>query len=1158
MKRVAALLTLFFVSSVALAGDQDGHGPIPPVPSEDPADPLRAWTPNHTDGVSVSLLGEYVDEPVNMYVGPAGGKLRVVPQLDNVVLGNLGLSAGFAGRFAIETTLPLVFSASGVAGSGNPTIGDLQFAAPIRLSDGFGVVPFLHLATGDQSRFLGDLGPGAGGMLTASLQPGSWVFAGNLGLDVRAPTYGEATTGGAQVRTAVTAGYLPTERLGIHFETVAGVGLLKDVNGRQIPVEGLLSVRGNSFVNWFWSAGAGTAFTGSFPAARLRVFAGIGAHFGVEKELDPIVVVDDETPPEDEVPVAEPILVVVRVADVRGNPLSAKVSSGQSTATGVRGQYTLALPVGSHAVTVVAADFGEQVRTVVVEPERQAAIEVEATLLGAGGNEEVTVNLADLDGAPVDGGQILVDGLPVGTTSTGGDVRISGLATGDHQVAVRAHGYRSVTEESSGGALPLTLLPVEGSLRVVVSDGSVPVPDAFVSFDGSSHRPAVALGGGGERVFVLSPGSWEAVVTSEAHGMQSRTIVLEEDAYTVAEAHFLLQDLEDGDADLSVLVADPTGVPIADALVTVDGLPYGATSTGGALTLHDLVVGERILGVLADDTIAMEPRKLVLYPGLQEEIFSLDWLPGSVRIRVRSPDGPIADAVVMPAGPSEMARLALGPSGAGIRQFAPGDWELLVSSAEWGTQVRHITVSEEPGPLVDVDVVLFSAESSAGLSNLRVAVTDPASIPVPGASVRLDDVDHGGTATGGILDVSGLVPGKRRLEVIAPALGDTRQDVVLKAGDQTVDVELGWGVGAVRVTATSPSGPVIDGVLRVVGDGASTRPLGLDLEGRRIVSLEPGSWQAVVVSESWGIATATFDVPQTSDRTEVAIEMSGGGGDVLLVVRDPRGEPVTDVEVDCACNPTAAVGGFVYLSGLEGEAIVAEVSAPYFVTASIEVPVGAVERIVELAPVLTPLQVSAADVDGGALAAEIRFEGPYRLPAASLDATGSAVFSLAPGEWTITGLAAEYGAQRRTVVVSPGSEDLAVKLTFSTGNVRVTADEVVIEESVHFDVGKAVLRAESDAILQEVADTLIAYPRIVSVEIGGHTDSVGDVAFNQRLSEERAAAVRAALIDRGVAPSRLSDRGYGPTRPVASNDDEESRQRNRRVQFDIQEVSEGE
>jgi outer membrane protein OmpA-like peptidoglycan-associated protein len=69
------------------------------------------------------------------------------------------------------------------------------------------------------------------------------------------------------------------------------------------------------------------------------------------------------------------------------------------------------------------------------------------------------------------------------------------------------------------------------------------------------------------------------------------------------------------------------------------------------------------------------------------------------------------------------------------------------------------------------------------------------------------------------------------------------------------------------------------------------------------------------------------------------------------------------------------------------------------------------------------------------------------------------------------------------------------------------------------------------------------------VEVGGHTDSVGSEAYNQGLSERRADAVRDYLMSKGVKASRLTARGYGESRPVASNDTEEGRAENRRVEL---------
>jgi len=111
--------------------------------------------------------------------------------------------------------------------------------------------------------------------------------------------------------------------------------------------------------------------------------------------------------------------------------------------------------------------------------------------------------------------------------------------------------------------------------------------------------------------------------------------------------------------------------------------------------------------------------------------------------------------------------------------------------------------------------------------------------------------------------------------------------------------------------------------------------------------------------------------------------------------------------------------------------------------------------------------------------------------------------------------------------------------------------EAVIElEGVHFDFDKATLRPEAKAILNEAAALLGKHDSVV-VEIAGHTDSKGSEEYNQGLSERRANAVRDYLTGKGVRASRLSARGYGENRPVASNDTDEGRAENRRVEMVI-------
>ena len=109
--------------------------------------------------------------------------------------------------------------------------------------------------------------------------------------------------------------------------------------------------------------------------------------------------------------------------------------------------------------------------------------------------------------------------------------------------------------------------------------------------------------------------------------------------------------------------------------------------------------------------------------------------------------------------------------------------------------------------------------------------------------------------------------------------------------------------------------------------------------------------------------------------------------------------------------------------------------------------------------------------------------------------------------------------------------------------------EAVIElEGVYFDFDKATIKPEGKVVLNEAAALLKTHDRVV-VEVAGHTDSVGTDAYNQGLSERRANAVKDYLTAQGIKASRLTARGYGESRPVASNDTDAGRAENRRVEL---------
>jgi OmpA-OmpF porin, OOP family len=109
---------------------------------------------------------------------------------------------------------------------------------------------------------------------------------------------------------------------------------------------------------------------------------------------------------------------------------------------------------------------------------------------------------------------------------------------------------------------------------------------------------------------------------------------------------------------------------------------------------------------------------------------------------------------------------------------------------------------------------------------------------------------------------------------------------------------------------------------------------------------------------------------------------------------------------------------------------------------------------------------------------------------------------------------------------------------------------IAVLENIFFDVDKYDLKDKSKTELQKISRFLLENPTI-KVEISGHTDNSGTPAYNRQLSEKRAQSVAAYLINNGLPATRLTIKGYGSERPMATNDTEEGRQRNRRIEFKI-------
>lgn len=117
--------------------------------------------------------------------------------------------------------------------------------------------------------------------------------------------------------------------------------------------------------------------------------------------------------------------------------------------------------------------------------------------------------------------------------------------------------------------------------------------------------------------------------------------------------------------------------------------------------------------------------------------------------------------------------------------------------------------------------------------------------------------------------------------------------------------------------------------------------------------------------------------------------------------------------------------------------------------------------------------------------------------------------------------------------------------------VIITVEKLKILDKVYFDTGKASIQKRSDALLTNIAQVLTVHPEIALVQIEGHTDTVGVPEKNKKLSQDRADSVKAYLVKKGVAESRLRAVGFGQEKPAETNDTPVGREANRRVEFNI-------
>jgi OOP family OmpA-OmpF porin len=152
--------------------------------------------------------------------------------------------------------------------------------------------------------------------------------------------------------------------------------------------------------------------------------------------------------------------------------------------------------------------------------------------------------------------------------------------------------------------------------------------------------------------------------------------------------------------------------------------------------------------------------------------------------------------------------------------------------------------------------------------------------------------------------------------------------------------------------------------------------------------------------------------------------------------------------------------------------------------------------------------------------------------------------------------ASGYRPVKKSIRVEKDSEAV-IQLEMVPSKAKVTMERIVIEEKVFFEVNKAVIKPESYGLLDDVAGILIAHPELTKIRIEGHTDSDGSDASNMDLSQRRAEAVVAYLVDKEVERERLDAVGFGESKPLVPNSNNTNKAKNRRVELHVAERSDG-
>lgn len=644
---------------------------------------------------------------------------------------------------------------------------------------------------------------------------------------------------------------------------------------------------------------------------------------------------------------------------------------------------------------------------------------------------------------------------------------------------------------------------------------------------------AVPMGGGDDTVLVGNVLGFNLIGATSLDGLPGVRVGVDLPVYAMVTS-----DLEQvgggGLGDLALEIkgrpVDPEVTGVGIGLLARATLPTGSADgvTGGTTVELAGIVDKE----LPDDTLVTLNVGYAISPKVE-----IDHLAANDTFAVRVGAGHAFTDTL--GGSIDLAtRLQLAGEGTGV----PAE----VMLGGWGRVVDDVVVRGGVGTGLTRGVGSPSARVVLALSYEPKADTDPDADGLLGRADRCptvaEDVDSFEDTDGcpdDDNDKDGVVDAQDACPLVAEDV-DTWKDA-----DGCPDPQAG-----VRVAVVDEAGRSLPlASARLEGEKG-----GFDAKDGVVIEVDPGGYQLFAKSDGFEPNAVDFTVADGPEvLAKVVLKASIKPTTVSILVKDATGALIEASWTWNAGDSVAIPGGSLSTAVVPGRYPVV-LGAPGYVAQSftIEAAAGgtvAIEKV--LLRETGTVHLSVVDPSGKPVTALWRADGMGggELPG------GVGDIVLPTGKRTVTASAEGFRSGSVEIDVAKDTRG-EIQLTLEPAKVQVAKERIDIQGVIYFETAKDTIKPESFAILDEIAQVLVEHPELKKVRIEGHTDSRGSDAGNLKLSDKRAAAVVAYLINKGVTADRLSSVGYGESKPLDPAETEEAWAKNRRVEFIITERAE--